>query len=142
MTEFESEVIADVRDLVLKLARQLEAGPPSTEAVTIAGLLHDLRGPLCAAEHRVGMAEAARSAGREVGWEKGFAFCWQKFVEPQAGKAEMAQAPTPRHLRPVSIAPASALRRRRRRSRPAVSKAPRPTRASPTRGRRRAGWAR
>lgn len=84
----EIELITSVRELVLKLARQMESGPPGSEAVTIAKQLHDLRGPLAATEQRWETIASARTAGRDEGFGHGFDRGWRAGLRAgQAGGA-------------------------------------------------------
>ena len=68
----EIDLIASMRELVLKLELQLRSGPAGSEAVTIAKQLHDMREPLAAAELRWETVASARTAGRDEGFGRGF----------------------------------------------------------------------
>ncbi len=86
-------LIMSTRELLLRLELRLKAGPPTSEAVTIAGLLHDMRGPLAAAEYRREKLVAVRNAGRDEGWRHGFTRGYQAGLAAGVRNAEDEQTP-------------------------------------------------
>jgi hypothetical protein len=86
-------LIMSTRELLLRLELQLKAGPPTSEAVTIAGLLHDMRGPLAAAEYRREKIAAVRNAGRDEGWEHGFTRGYKAGWDAAVRSAENEKTP-------------------------------------------------
>lgn len=96
----ELELIASMRELVLRLEKRLESGPVDSEAVTIAKQLHDLRGPLAATELRWETVASARQSAREqqalISYAQGYA----------DGLADHLKAPEDRKVIAFPVRPA------------------------------------